>query len=75
MPDEQPNLLASWIIEVKEELRDARDLRLDFEKFKTEVKTRNKVIWLLAGFFIASLGVFIPVIIKLIKLISIIQSL
>lgn len=66
------DLLALWVTEVNTELKERKDkhdeLRIDFTRLETQVKTRNRIIYTLSGLFLAAAG-------TVIALISIIQHL
>lgn len=55
------------IKEVSDDLHDHKEkefavLRLDFERFKVEIKTKNKIIWILVTTVLAASGVIIALI-------------
>ncbi len=73
------NLLAEWIREVKDELKERRDedgriwkdlrkLWIAHEKLETKVDTRNKIFWALVIFLFGAAGTIIALISLLNKL-------
>ncbi len=65
MPDSQnSNLLGTWINEANKKMSkqeiDHAELRIDFTKLDTRIRTRNGVIWATIGLFLTCLGLFIP---------------
>lgn len=51
----ETSVLSSWIQEVKTELKERKErydeLRIEFERLKTQVETRNKIFWALFAVF------------------------
>jgi len=60
------NILASWIQEVRDELRDASNERHELDKRIVRLETRNKLAWALVG-FITTVGSIVIAILALKK--------
>jgi len=68
----EPNILATWINEANKRMSKGEDkhdeLRIEFERLRTEVKTRNKIIWAMVGITLAATGTVIALITLISKL-------
>ena len=54
MPDKQPNFFEEWMRNVNEKLKEVNLLRIDHEKLKTEMRTRNRIVWALVAIMLAA---------------------